>query len=39
VGSTVELLNGRAAADGLAWQQVRTTAGEIGWVSAGTIAR
>lgn len=37
VGNTVEVLDGTAGADGVAWQQIRTTNSEVGWVTAGTV--
>jgi SH3-like domain-containing protein len=39
VGTTVAILSGQAIANGLVWQQVRATNGEVGWVSAGTVLR
>jgi hypothetical protein len=37
VGAQVELMAKRAVAGGLAWRQVRTQGGEVGWVAEGAV--
>jgi hypothetical protein len=36
-GAEIEILEGTAPADGLAWQQIGTARGLVGWVVAGTV--